>query len=71
MSESCIQCGGEPVVDINFPQVSENWNPHCDGCYQDVKDTTQEIYDFEMSHFGGAYGLPTYNVRAIGAINGL
>ena len=63
-------CGEPAIVGIHFTNFDHRrWIPNCDRCYHTHLENAQDTNDHEMHHFGGAWGLVTWEERDIaGAI---
>lgn len=59
-------CDGLAVIAVlptNIPHP--RWQPQCERCYRHHLECAQEVNDHEMRHFGGAYGLVTWDERGL------
>lgn len=61
----CKNCGAAATVELQFHQVSDVWQPYCDGCHEEMKATADEVNQHEMDRFGGAFGLAEWLVREL------
>lgn len=59
-------CGEPAIVAIHFTNYDHRaWAPLCQRCYETHLDNAQDTNDHEMRHFGGAYGLVTWEERDV------
>ena len=59
-------CGEPAIVAIHFTNYDHRaWAPCCQRCYETHLDNAQDTNDHEMRHFGGAYGLVTWEERDV------
>lgn len=67
----CGCCGMLGVIELRFPEVeasngtSENWQPYCEHAYQNFVSNAESVNHHEIKHFGGAYGLVTWEERTL------
>lgn len=59
----CPHCGGPCTHEVLAVGFATEWQPICADYAQECEDNQREVYEHEMSHFGGAYGLPDVRVR--------
>lgn len=64
----CTRCGRdiEDGCELRFPAVSDRWATYCGGCHQQIAEDCAEVAEHEIDHFGGAYGVPSFEARPIG-----
>jgi hypothetical protein len=68
-NELCGCCGREPYKLLRFPAVEaytgsgEKWMPMCIDAYHKHLENAEDTNRHEMEHFGGAYGLVTWEER--------
>lgn len=65
----CPHCGGKCTHEVFAVGFSSEWQPICADYAQECEDNQREVYEHEMSNFGGAYGLPDVRVRLLGAVS--
>lgn len=57
-------CGDSAVIAVHMTNIANpRWIPQCERCYRHHLDCSNEVNDHEMRHFGGAYGLVTWDER--------
>ena len=61
----CCQCPNDADIEVRYTNVSSEWGPICNSCQQHNEAVSQDVIDHEMKHFGGAYGLPTWETRPL------
>jgi hypothetical protein len=63
----CVRCGCTATHELRPPQVTDEWSPYCASCMNDEYATCEAVAQHEISNFGGAYGVPTLESRALTA----
>ena len=64
-SPRCVRCHKEATHEIKPSSMDCAYQPHCGDCVNDELQICQEVADHEMRNFGGAYGVPSLDVRQI------
>lgn len=62
---NCERCGEPATCELRFPAVSDRWATYCDACHQQIAEDCAEVAEHEIDHFGGAYGVPSFEARPI------
>jgi hypothetical protein len=59
-------CGETAIIGLHFTNFDHRkWIPNCERCYQTHLENAQDTNDHEMRHFGGAWGLVTWEERDV------
>jgi hypothetical protein len=61
----CTRCGEPATCELRFPAVSDRWATYCDACHQQIAEDCAEVAEHEIEHFGGAFGVPSFESRAL------
>jgi hypothetical protein len=56
----CSDCGNLADIAWVHPTSPDTATPYCGRCARDNESTEQDIASFEMSNFGGYYGVPSH-----------
>lgn len=65
----CSDCGGQAEIAWVHPSSPDIATPYCIRCARDNEATEQDIANFEMSNFGGYYGVPSHTQYPLNEFN--
>jgi hypothetical protein len=63
----CSQCGNQAVCEMRPTNIPAKFEPFCRSCADNHHSACEEIFNHEMKHFGGSYGLPGIEERTLSA----